>query len=282
VEAVKKDPYSKGSADFSATELIESPRISILKVRHDADMVADVSDMMWSLFGQGVHSVLEKYGRKAGLHDYVEERLYAEIDGWRVSGGMDLWMDEDHGVVITDYKVTTTWAADGKPEWERQLNIYAYLFKASKGIRPNGLRVCAILRDWKSAQAKYDRDYPQRPVIMIHIPLWSEAEQLRYIRERIGIHASARASSAFDDELPLCTDDERWRRGESWALMKEGGKRASAVFDNLDLAIAAKLEKKNPTEYRVDHRPGIPLRCASFCDAAPFCSQWAREKDQYD
>lgn len=278
VQAVLRDPYSKGKADFSATELIDSPRRQALLKEHDDEIVTDVSDRLFSVLGRGVHAILEEYGRRAGLEDYTEQRFYAKVDGFILSGGMDLWMPGNEGTFITDYKVTSAKSAKAKPEWECQLNIYAWLFEQNRGYQPTGLRICAILRDW--SKMKMRGDYPPAPLITIQIPLWSPSEQLAYIRDRITIHASARASQAFGEELPPCTDEEVWRRDVSWAVKKIGGKRASAVYDSIVEAKLA-LAEKGPG-YEIEHRPGEPLRCKEYCEASAFCTQWKTERDRYD
>lgn len=290
LEAIRRDPYSKGEAHFSATELIESPRIHGLRSIHYNDIEKDASDLVFSLLGRAVHGLLERYGRRAGLADYVEKRFYCEVGGWRVSGGMDLQLvagDVSDGgaskVTILDWKLTTAKSARiVKVEWERQLNIYAYLYMVNTGSQPDALEVCAIIRDWKKEAAQAQPDYPQAPIIRVPIRLWEPQRQLGYLQERIAVHAAARAAEAFGDPLPACTDEERWKRGGSWALWKNGNKRATSIFDNKTEAEAALLEAQEKaregTEFRLDLRPAVPHRCVHYCDVAPFCSQWAEER----
>lgn len=281
LEALRKDPYSKGDAHFSVTELIESPRIHALRRKHFDEIERDASDMVWSLLGRAVHDLLERHGRRAGLHDYVEERLFLDIEGWRISGGMDLWIEDDGKRVITDYKFTTAKASFGKVEWERQLNIYAYLFWANKGVMPDGLQVCAIIRDWKK-EAAIQPDYPKAPIWRVPVSLWTREEQEGYLRQRIAAHASVRSMEAFGEPPPPCTDEERWKRGGTWALLKVGNKRATAVFETEDEARRALDETaaiaKKGVEYTLDFRPALPHRCMHYCDVAPFCSQWQAEQ----
>ena len=246
-----------------------------MKQRFDLEIEVDVADRLFSLLGRAVHSILEEHGRRAGLHDYVEQRLFADVDGWRISGGMDLWLEDADTPVITDYKVTTVRSAYAKPEWIRQLNIYAWLFRVNHGRNPTGLQTCVILRDW--SKMKVSGNYPPAPIQKVVIPLWTPEQQDRYVRSRVKVHAAARAQDAFDADLPLCTDEERWRREDTYALIKEGGKRATKVYDTREEA-----EDNMKAGYEIITRPGMPLRCMEFCEAAPFCSQWQSEKDQYE
>ena len=49
-----------------------------------------------------------------------------------MSGAIDR-QEIDDGVSIYDYKVTSVWSLIfDKPEWERQLNCYAYLVEKKK------------------------------------------------------------------------------------------------------------------------------------------------------
>lgn len=283
LEAIRRDPYTKGDARFSATELLDSPRVRILLQRHDPDIERDAADFVFSLLGRAVHLLLETYGRKNGLGDYVERRCFAEVAGCKISGGMDLQNHEGDRITILDWKLTTAKSAwGGKPEWERQLNTYAWLYEQTFGRQPDDLEVCAIVRDWKKEAAQARADYPQAPIVRIPVTLWTSDRQEAYIQERVAIHAAARAKDVFGDEPPLCTDEERWKRGGTWALLKVGNKRATSVHASEEEAKAAleaaKENAKKGAEFTIDHRPAIPIRCVNYCDAAPFCSQWQAEK----
>ena len=70
VAAVKNDPYT-GGGDISATKLIDSPQRRVLYGKYKDFVVEDVSDRVWAVMGQAVHTVLERAGTSA----LVEERL---------------------------------------------------------------------------------------------------------------------------------------------------------------------------------------------------------------
>ena len=80
VAAVQNDPYT-GGGDISTTKLIDSPQVRVLGAAHKDAISVDVSERVWALLGQAVHTILERAGlREAGM--VVEERLYAEVNGW--------------------------------------------------------------------------------------------------------------------------------------------------------------------------------------------------------
>jgi len=64
VAAVTNDPYV-GGGDISTTKLIDSPRIRQLTAINRDRITIDVSERVWSLLGQAVHTILER----AGLND---------------------------------------------------------------------------------------------------------------------------------------------------------------------------------------------------------------------
>ena len=59
VDALTKDNYSRGSSNRSITQLIDSPRIRILRAEHDAEMTEDASEKVWSVLGTAVHNMFE-------------------------------------------------------------------------------------------------------------------------------------------------------------------------------------------------------------------------------
>jgi hypothetical protein len=274
--------YDRGNVDRSVTQLVQSSRIDALRRAHFTEMTKDISEEFWALFGNAVHTILEL---GAGPNDHVEERLYLEIDGWRVSGKADLqeYDMKAKTVVISDYKVTPAMGimqkqGPVKPEWERQLNLLAYLLHKNRPeFTVKQLWIVAIVRDWQRTQAAIDPLYPQSPVINLKVPLWSIKRQESYLRERVGSHRTAEMLHAVDAPLPECTDEERWMRDSSWAVMKTGSKKASRVFDSEAGAMENLATRK--AGYEVVYRPGKSVRCeGNYCQVAEWCDQWARIK----
>ena len=59
IRAVSNDSYSKGASTISVTGLLQPPRIRVLREEHDNEIVVDVSNEIWKLLGQSVHTILE-------------------------------------------------------------------------------------------------------------------------------------------------------------------------------------------------------------------------------
>lgn len=264
VNAVKNDPYT-GGGDISVTKLIDSPQRRVLRKKYSSMVVEDVSERIWSLMGQAVHTVLERAGTSA----LVEERLYSTVEGWSVSGQFDRLHLED--AVLQDWKVCSVYKAKGDAAWEQQLNCLRWLAHKN-GYEVNRLQVVAIFRDWKASEAKRNPDYPQRNVMIIEVPVWGLEQAEEYVRQRVMLH---KAADVQDNPSPIeCSEEERWYAGTTYALMKEGGKRAKKV-----VPIREQLEPV-PADHYIEERPGINRRCEGYCEVAPFCEQFKRIKAQ--
>ena len=78
VDAVKNDSYTKGEkADVSVTQLIGPMQQIFLKRKHWDELEEDVSDLIWALLGQTMHTILER----ADISAIKEKRLYLNVDG---------------------------------------------------------------------------------------------------------------------------------------------------------------------------------------------------------
>ena len=131
VNFARNDKYSKGKSDISVTTLIDSPRVRLLREANSTELTSDASDMIWPLFGTAVHHILESSKNDEGVT--LEERLYADVNGWILSGAVDHQKTDGKTISITDYKVTSVWSVIyGKIEWEQQLNCYAFLAQKNK------------------------------------------------------------------------------------------------------------------------------------------------------
>ena len=283
VRAIANDEYDKGDSVLSVTQLISPPRIVLLQEVNKDNLSIDAVDRVYTLLGTAVHKILEKGSE--GVPGYIlEERMFLEVNGWKISGAVDLQIDNGDGTwSINDYKVTSVYSVQSdKPEWEQQLNCYAYLSYKTHGRRATSLKIVAILRDWQRKQAELKPDYPQSQITVVDIPVWSLEEQQAFIEGRVLLHQGAKKAVDNGEPLVYCTDEERWVRGESWALMKEGRKSAVKLYDNKEDALNAAKElgesKGLSTGHYIEHRPGSAIRCAgNYCLVSGFCKQWQDE-----
>ena len=273
VALATRDYYTKGKSDYSVTEIISPPRIQRLRRKHFEEIEQDVSDMLWMLLGTALHVVAERSEVSGHTN---EERLSAGINGIILSGAIDLQKDDEDGVTITDYKFTSAWALmNDKPEWEQQQNIYKYLVERVKKKPVKGLKICALIRDWSRRDAQNKPDYPQAPIQVIDIPMWTFDRTEAFIKERVEMHRDSKVSADWGDELPLCSEEERWVRPTTYAVKKDGRKTAIRVFDTQDEADALLKEMPEKDKGFIEIRKGEAVRCTgNFCGVSQWCSQY--------
>lgn len=274
INVLQRPQYSKGAAHISATELISSPRIVQLRRAHWDDIEEDASDMVWSLFGSALHNVLQ-HGKDE--NHIVEQRLFATIDGWTLSGAIDLQEVNPDGIVISDYKCTSVWSVmNDKMDWQRQLNIYAYLVESVKKVPVTALQIVAVLRDWSAREAETREDYPRAPIVVVPVPLWPMEVREAFIRKRINAHSEALFAADTNGALPPCTPEDCWEKPTTWAIKKKGNKRATLVLKSE--ADAQRQVDQLGEAYVIEKREGERTRCERFCSVSPWCEQYQEYK----
>ena len=270
VNILRRPTYTKGGSNISATELINSPRIVQLKRLNEEHLEEDVADRIWAIFGTAIHAVLE-HGKDR--NHLVEERLHAVLDGWSISGAIDLQVINEDGIHVSDYKTVSVWSVmNEKAEWEQQLNIYAWLVETVKKTPVTGLSIVAIIRDWSRRESTIKEGYPSAPVKEIPIAIWDYETRTEFIRARISEHSAASFAAETKTELPFCTPAQMWEKNTTYAIKKEGNKRATAVFEIKEEA-EEKLAELGKG-YVIETRPGERTRCANYCPVNKFCSQY--------
>lgn len=279
VNALRKQRYSRGDARKSVTQLIDSPRVDMLRARHAADITIDAAERLWALMGTALHSVLEA---GADEQHIPEERLFATMGGWRISGGIDLQVLRDGAVGLRDYKMTSVWSVmNPKPAWTQQLNCYAWLIREAKGYAVEDAEIVAICRDWNRSEAKRKADYPQAPVVRIPIELWPEAEAARFVQERVRAHQDALRAAEWGEALPECSEAERWARPSAYAVMKPGRKSAVRVFETDAAAQSFLAAHPDADKLSIVERLGSDVRCeGNYCQVAEWCDRMKEKEDQ--
>lgn len=281
VNLARRDRYSRGKSRISVTQLIDSPRVRLMREQYDDQIEVDVSDMVWPLMGQAFHYVVEQGADNEHL---PEERLFMNVNGWTISGGIDLQRvgvsaDGTAEVIISDYKLTSAWAImHNKADWERQLNCYAHLVEKTKNYKVTGLQIVAVCRDWNRHEAGYKEGYPHAAITVVPQRLWGEAERLSYIEGRVTLHQEAERRQEWGEGLLECSDEERWYKPGKLAVIKEGGKRALKIFD-WDARVEAEAFAQG-NKAKVEERPGTNTRCESFCQISQWCEQFQKIKGE--
>ena len=270
--AILHNPYKKVS-DFTSSELPVPYQIRALRNRYSDQIMEDATELIFPLLGNNTHHIIERVELKNALQ---EERFKTTINGFTLSGQIDLY----EYPVLWDFKVTTRFVLiDGaKPDWIAQSNVNAWLMKTYK-FNVEQLKICAIFRDWSKIQAMRDKDYPQRQVAILPMPLWKESDTYEWINERITWHNECAKLS--DDELPECTPEERWEKPTTYAVKKGKNKRAVRVLSSMEHAEKYIIENElgMPLHW-IATRTGESTRCEYYCNVKDFCQQYKRMKGE--
>lgn len=264
--------YEATPKRYSVTTLLKPVREILLRRRHDKEIEQDCSDMVWLLFGQAVHSILEKYSD--GETEFAEEFMTVELEnGYTVSGKIDLYDMKSKTVV--DYKTASVWKVMFKDfeDWRKQGLMYAWLLRKN-GLPCEKIEFYAILKDHSKTDAKYKPDYPQNPVYPVTFKVTDKdiAEIDEFINDKI--NELIKYEDKPDNELPLCSAEDRWNSGDKYAVMKKGRKTALRVLDSLEEA--EEYKANNGGDY-IEIRKGVDKRCEQYCLCCKHCDFWKKQ-----
>ena len=267
VDLVSADTYSAGKADITTTSLFQPPKIRELMRRHGDKVTEDASDRVWTMMGTANHWVLEQIAKKNPERYITEERFYMDIDGVKLGGQIDLYDKQEQ--VLYDYKVSSVWKAlsDDLSDWNAQASINTLLLQHN-GIPVKRASIILVMKDWKLRDSKQKQGYPQCAVREIPLELWKDVETLAYIKSRISLHQQAK--SLADDDIPICTEKERWSKPTTYAVLpKKGAKRAvnGGIYESES---DAKDHAKRISGI-IEKRAGSHTRCEDYCRVRQFC-----------
>jgi len=270
VVALQNDPYDAGKSDISVTTLINPPKIRLLTKAHDHEIETDAMALMYSLWGQSAHAILER----VDTHGLKEKRFFwthPEL-GWILSGQVDLLVDR----ILYDYKITSVYKIKRGVawDWEQQLNINAFLARVN-GETIDAVKIMAFMRDWSKSQSYRDWTYPKCPAEIFDGFLWNQEKQYDFITERMILHKTAQDTN----ELPDCTDQERWMQPLVFKCMKGKNKRSSKNFDNREDAEEWVSKQSDSKLYSVVQSPKVYNRCEHYCQVNKWCHQYLDSQD---
>jgi hypothetical protein len=127
---------------------------------------------------------------------------------------------------------------------------------------------------------KTNNPYPEAPITIIPIELWSDEQQDAYIAKRVKLHQDAEFERLTGGSLPLCSDLERWARPSTWAVKKVGNQRAMRVFNTEEEAQQYFDDNKLDNKHCTEERKGKNVRCeGDYCGVAKWCDQYAAIKN---
>ena len=285
---LKFDEYDYVPGVYSATTLLQPVRITVLKNRHWEEAEMDIEGLIASRYGTAIHDSFEK--ATINMEDVrQEERMFAEIDGVKVSGKFDQLTELDMShFLLGDLKSTSVNAyifGSNYDKWKNQLSIYRWLLSqqdefSDATIFDIGV-ITMIFTDWNKKKAKDSLlrgdDYPQTRIMEKELDLWSLEETESALRDCV--KEITEAEKAKDADLPRCPDEDLWRTPDKWAVYGGQAQKARRVL-NTEEEAKEYVEEKKVKEARIEHRPGQVKRCKTYCAMWPWCNQYDEYKAQ--
>lgn len=289
-------PEVRSMRSLSVTTLPRSPRQRILEARHSGEVTVDpVDDGFWKMFGHVIHSILEEHAEPG---DLVEERKGITVNGVYVHGQADIYSPPIQR--LDDYKITkaASMLYGDKSEHHYQLNVLALIWKLN-GFPVKSIRNVFLFRDFDPRQVKEGSLYPKSHIEVHDVPLWDDKVTIQYIKDRVRLHLEP--ESLDDDQLPYCTNEERWMglpefkvykmdldkesglfKPQSKAKIRSNSKLECQTFidDPVNKHPKLKVKGKNTDEldtskeiqFSMIEVPAKPTRC-SFCNYFQWCNQ---------
>lgn len=293
------DDYDYEPNTISATAIMKSTRQQVLSKRIPAEQnFIDISSMVSSRMGTAIHTGIEKAWldpakaiKSLGYPDkvaknivinptkeqlnanpdaipiYMEQRSYKEVLGVKVSGKFDFVGESQ----VQDFKSTSVYTylnQSNIDNYRIQLSIYKWL--NPEIITKDFGTIHYFFTDWSAMQAKTNKQYPESRVLSQKVKLMSLQETQAYIEDKI--RAIQYYESRPESDIPLCTDEELWRKDPVWKYYKNPLKlsRSTKNFNNLNDAYSAFV--KDGSVGVVKEIPGQVIRC-KYCPAFAICTQ---------
>jgi hypothetical protein len=265
VKAVSTELHNKTDKELSATTLLKGIKEIIIERRHWNELKVDAADSIWAVWGEAVHALLETEGK----HEFCEVDVHDFIGEIKITGRIDNY-DMEAGV-ITDYKTASVWKilVGDLEDWRMQGIIYSWLLH-NNDCRVKKCRIVAMLKDHSKSKAKFDSSYPQSPVFIYEFQVTKELleEAEKFVKQRVAEYL--KYIDKADDDIPPCTDKERWAEKTKHAVMKKGNKRAVKVCDTI-IEAQQKADSLGAGHY-VETRPGTSKKCSDYCVCKDYCN----------
>lgn len=293
------DTYVKNEDAVSATQLIKPTRQLILDNRiPEEERVADVASMLKSRLGTAMHAGIENawinptnallalgYPQKTvdkflinpkdsdnlsgRIPVYVEQTFQRELNGYLISGSPDFIIQGN----LSDFKKTTTYNYGDEALYQKYIlqgSIYKWM--APHIITGETLQIIQIYDDWMKAKS-FGADYPPSPVMAINLQLMSTHATERYIHDKI--NELEKYMDADDDQIPLCTDLDLWRKPTVYKYYKnpQRGPRSTRTTETYEEAHQAYMN--DGMVGVIDEIKGQVNYCR-YCSAAGICKQAQR------
>lgn len=273
---VLKSDYKYKDKQYSVTTILNGVggiTEALLKRRHNDEIIKDVEDMVWLMFGTAFHSYLEHAedefvevdeetynnfkdmvkdhktladgtnSTDCEMHYYIKPKLKEEhltyncqMTDYVLTGYSDLYNILTNEV--TDYKTASINKVRFK-DWEdyiKQTKYYALMLN-KMGYPCNIGRIIAFLKDWSQSTAKRESDYPKSALYTFRNEFTND-ELMESKKEIENYFIEVEKQEKLSDiELPPCDEKIRkFGKKNTYALMKNTNKTATKLFETKEEA----------------------------------------------
>lgn len=264
----------------SATTLKNGTRAFWLTERHWNEITVDVVNMLWALFGTIGHTLLEE----EDANTFVEELVEKQIGDWKVTGRIDGYNMAT--CEVYDWKTTSAWKIVFKnfDDWKFQGLVYSWLLKQN-GLECKKCRFIALLKDHSRKDALFNSTYPQEPVSVYEFDVTEK--DLEEVEKKIyaKMNEIIANKDVPDEELPLCTPEERWQKTEFAVMRNASAKKADKLFNEKNNPNVSAEELRKMADMYAEATGGVVVdrskdgKCDGYCQCCEFCSYW---KEHYE
>lgn len=294
------DTYDREAAGLSATSLMKPVRQLILAKRlPPGEGLIDVSGLVKSRIGTAIHDAIEQAWTSQKLSDtlaglglptktinrilvnpesipegkpvvpiYLEKRSEKEVLGVKITGKFDFIADGR----VHDFKTTSTFAytsGNKDDDYIMQGSIYRWLNPDI--ITDDMMSIIFIFSDWnKNRYLSAKETYPPAQIIAKDFKLLPEATVQTFVENKV--NKLIECMNLDEPDLPLCTDEDLWRKPDSYKYYKDPMKtgRSTRTLDTYREAM--EVYTKDGSVGRIDTVKGGVQACL-YCSAFTLCSQ---------
>jgi hypothetical protein len=131
-------------------------------------------------------------------------------------------------------------------------------------------QIWLFMRDWTKSKYTKQYNYPDHPVASVEFDLGKPQDVEDFILDNL--NQLIKFENVDDNDLPLCTTEERWNNGDTWAVIEKGKKRALKVFDSqIDANYMATRLTAEGSDVTIEERKGIDKKCIDYCSVNSYC-----------
>ena len=261
-----KDNREYKERRYSVTELLLPTREIKLNRKYAQEIEIDVADTIPALFGTAVHKVLEDNTPiLTGLN--TEMSIEMQFGEDTIAGRIDLF--DSNELEITDYKTCSVSKVmkEDFEDFRKQGLMYALGIFKKYGIISKRLKFPCLMKDWSKIKSLTSSNYPASAIYIWKYEISdSDYDYIEgYIKDKL--------NDINREEMPVCTDEERWYTGTKYAVYKNAGDKRAAIVCDTEEEAHGYITNKCEGAGQIEVRKGEYLKCKYYCNCSKFCGK---------